>query len=84
MTDARAKRLPPGPLPSIGYLRDQGVTSLRVSCNGSNCHHGAALTFDVLGLPDDTPFPSIATRRWCTCERYGSRKVNVMPRWPAR
>ncbi len=33
------------------------------------------VTFDVLGLPDETPFPSIATRRRWVCQRCGSRKV---------
>ena len=57
MTDARAKRPPPGPPPTIGYLLVQGITHFRVSCNGSNCHHGADMKLDALGLPDDTPFP---------------------------
>ena len=82
LTDARTNRPPPGPPPSIGYLRAQGVTHLRVSCSGPNCHHGSDLTFDALCRPDDTPFPSIATRRRWKWQRCGSRKASVMPRWP--
>ena len=37
MNDARAKRPPPGPPPTIGYLREQGVTRFRVSCSSINC-----------------------------------------------
>ena len=76
----RPPRPPPGPPPTIGYLRAQGVTGFRVSCNEVNCGHGADLT---LGLADDTPFPSIVNwRRW-KCSHCGLRKVNVMPRWPS-
>ena len=70
--------------PTIGFLRAQGVTRFRVSCSEVNCGHGADLMLDTLGLSDDTPFPSIARwRRW-KCSHCGSRKVNVMPRWPYR
>ena len=45
---------PPSPSPTIGDLRAQGVTRFRVSCNEVNCHHGTDLTFDALGLSNDT------------------------------
>ena len=65
VNEARAKRPPPEPPPSIGDLRAQGVTRFRVSCNEVNCGHGADLILDMLGLPEDTPFPSVARwRRW--------------------
>ena len=84
MNEARDKRPPPGPPPSIGYLRDQGVRWFRVFCHAPNCQHGVDLKLDALGLPDETPFPSIATRRQWVCAKCGSRKVGVMPRWPVR
>ena len=83
MTD-RPKRPPPGPPPSIGYLRGQGVTSVYVSCGNSVCQRGSTLTFDAIGLPDDTPFPSIATRKRWVCRRCGSTGASVMPSWPYR
>ena len=82
VTDARSKRPPLAPPPTIGDLRHQGVTRFRLSCNEVNCAHGADLAIDTLDLPDDTPFPSIATQRRWKCEKCGSRKVSVMPRWP--
>lgn len=84
MNDARAKRPPPGPPPTIGMLRDQGVRSIHVSCTAPNCLHGANLQLDTLGLPDDTSFLAVATRRRWKCIKCGCRKVHVMPRWPAR
>ena len=84
MNDARANRPPPGPPPTIGYLRRQGVTKVYVSCASTNCQRGSTLTFDAIGLPDDTPFPSIATRKRWVYRRCGSRKASVMPSWPYR
>ena len=83
MTDNRPpKRPPPGPPPTIGYLREQGVTSVYVSCSAVNCQRGSVTTFDAIRLSNDTPFPSIATRKRWVCSHCGSRKANVMPNWP--
>ena len=61
MNHGRPSRPPPGPPPTIGYLRAQCVTRFRVSCTSNNCMHGSDMTFDALGMPDDVLFPSIAT-----------------------
>ncbi len=79
MTNARANRPPPRPPPTLGTLRGQGVRWIHVSCTFPNC-----LQLDTLGLPDDLPFPAVATRRRWVCAKCGCRKVHVMPRWPAR
>ncbi len=84
MSDASAKRPPPEPPPTIGYLREHGIVGFLLLCSGPNCQRSANLRFDQLGLPDNTPFIEVATRRRWICMRCGSRKANVMPAWPYR
>ena len=67
--------------PTIGFLKGQGVTATRVFCASIYCGRMAVMAFDDLGLPDETPFPSIKNRRRWSCERCGNHEVSVMPSW---
>ena len=82
LNDAHAKGPPALPPPTIGMLRNQGVTLFYVSCTASNCLHGANVQLDALDLPYDMPFPEVRYRRRWICAKCGGRKVSVMPRWP--
>lgn len=67
--------------PTIGHLREQGLTATRVFCASIWCGHMVLVAFDDLGLSDRTPFPEIKMHRGWSCERCGGRKVSVMPDW---
>ena len=67
--------------PTIGFLKSQSVTATRVFCASIYCGRMVVVGFDDLGLPDETPFPSIKARRRWTCQRCGDREVSVMPNW---
>ena len=71
-----------GPPPTVGYLRrENGVRGVRISCAGLYCGRMQVMSFDDLGLPDETPFPKIASRcRW-VCIGCGSGEVTCMPDW---
>ena len=69
------------PPPDIAYLRGQGVVGARITCKGTDCGRTVTVTFDQIGLPEDTPFPQIARRRRWVCQKCGSREVSVMPDW---
>ena len=72
-----------GPPPTIAYLRQQnGIKGVRISRAGLNCGRMQEMSFDELGLPDETPFPELATRRRWLCTGCASREVGVMPDWP--
>ena len=71
-----------GPPPTIGFLRQEnGIRGVRVYCAGLNCGRMQAITFNELGLPDETPFPEIARRRRWFCVGCRSRQVTCMPDW---
>ena len=72
-----------GAPPTIGFLRrENGIERTRIYCAEVNCGRVLIVTFDALGLPDETPFPDVATRRRWVCRGCGCRRVVVMPDWP--
>jgi hypothetical protein len=54
-----------------------GVEGIEVMCR--DCRRSAALSFDVITLPDETPFPEIVKLRRFRCEGCGSNKAVVTP-----
>lgn len=69
----------PGLSPTINDLRNKGVTGLRVTCLGQRCDHNAIISFDSLGLTDDTPFVEVAVRRPWICGRCRGWRMSVVP-----
>ena len=70
---------PPVP-PTIAFLRDSnGVQAALLSC--TTCGVAQRVTWDKLGLPDDTPFPQIARSRTWECQRCGGTDITAMPDW---
>jgi hypothetical protein len=63
------------PAPTIASLKAQGLTGVSPVCRG--CHHSAPVAFDVIGLPDETPFPEIGHARRFRCSTCGARDFAV-------
>jgi len=70
---------PPRPA-TIASLRRLGVVNADIYCNAVGCGHSGSVSFDRLGVTDETPFPSLARRRFI-CARCGGRDVSVRPDW---
>ena len=86
---SRPKRLrPENSLPTMGDTRRQGITHLRVCCEGLHrgvmCWRTTEMHLDALGLPDDAVFAHIPSLRRFRCGRCSSSKVRVLPVWPSR
>ena len=70
----------PPPSPTIGFLRDvSGIQAALLSC--TKCGVAQSVTWDKLGLSDDTPFPTIAKSRTWECQRCGGTDITAMPDW---
>ena len=67
------------PPPSIDYLIASGVLGAVVWCRG--CSHHERVGFELMGLPGDTPFPSIVGLRRFRCQRCGGSSVTLQPAW---
>lgn len=67
------------PPPTVATLRAQGVTGLRIACAG--CDHTANVRWDIVIAKDAEPFPGIKSR--LKCSQCGSKRVSIMPDWPA-
>lgn len=76
--------MPVEPAPTIGFLRAQGVTGVRVYCRTGHCVRSACLEFDAIGLSTDLPFPEIERSGRLVCSACGGRMVSTMPDWPVR
>jgi hypothetical protein len=64
---------------TIEFLRVvNGVEAARLSCG--DCKAAHVVTWDELGLPDDTPFPP-PEELW-KCGRCGGTHVSATPEWP--
>lgn len=70
-----------GPLPTIGDSRRSGIVACDVQCAGPDCWHQVGVTFDDLGLPDETVFVDIPRLRRFRCRKCGCRQVRVSPDW---
>jgi hypothetical protein len=70
------------PTKTIGDARAGGETQFTVHCESTGCHHKAVMSFDQLGLPDETIFVYIPRVRGFVCSKCGSRNVKVMPIFP--
>ena len=67
------------PPPSIAHLKAQGVSGVSTFCR--SCGHSGAVAFDALRLPDQMPFPMIASARRFRCSACGARNFGMMPDW---
>lgn len=56
--------------PTIGEFKAQGLTGVFVIC-GSCPRPDVPLTWEQVGLPDDTPFPKIDRRKQFVCAHCG-------------
>jgi hypothetical protein len=65
--------------PTIGNLRAQGLTGAKITCTG--CRRTADLTWEKIGLPDETPFPQIKAMKRFTCSVCKSRTCHMSPDW---
>ena len=65
--------------PTIARLKEMGVAGVEAMCR--DCRRSAPLSFDVIALPDETPFPEIVKLRRFRCEGCGSKKAVVTPDW---
>ena len=63
---------------TLANMRQNGVRSLEITCEGYLCHHNAAL--DVSGYADDLTVPAFRPRMVCTaCGSIGT--ADVRPNW---
>ncbi len=63
---------------TLANMRQNGVRSLDVTCEGYLCHHNA--TLDVSGYADDLTVPAFRPRMVCTvCGSIGT--ADVRPNW---
>jgi hypothetical protein len=64
--------------PTIGHLKSQGVTGMRLWCTG--CGKSGVLSFEAMGAKDHQRFPTAGRRP--TCSACGGHQVQRMPDWP--
>lgn len=65
--------------PTIASLKRMGLTGVLPLCR--DCRHSGAVAFEVLALPDETPFPQILAARKFRCLECGSRDCRIAPDW---
>ena len=70
-----------GPPATIANLRQNGIVACTITCDGPDCWNAKRVTFDDLGLPDETAFPDILRWRGFRCQKCGCRRVRVSPDW---
>jgi hypothetical protein len=69
----------PTQAPTIATMKAKGLTGVCPVCRV--CHHSASVAFDVIGLPDGTPFPEIGRARRFRFSTCGARDFAVVPDW---
>jgi hypothetical protein len=83
--DAPPRRVSPPesklPPPTIGYLRRDGLDGVIVQCANIDCRRTADISWDAIGLPEDTPFPEIVFRARFRCAGCGQLDCYVSPNW---
>jgi len=62
-------------LPTIAFLRAEGVRGVRVSCVDRECKHFSVVSFDALAVLGETRFPDLVRVRRFTCTAFGGSKV---------
>jgi hypothetical protein len=60
----------------MARLKSMGADKFRVTCAQAFCLHSAFVSFDLAGVEDQAPFPSIIERRRFVCTRCGGRFVS--------
>lgn len=65
--------------PDIRHLKSMGLTGARIDC--LKCARRRDLTWEEIGLADETPFPEILSHRRFVCTGCGSRQFTIMPDW---
>lgn len=68
------------PAMTLGNMRQNGVKTLAVYCDGRNCHHEAVI--DVSAYPDEVAVPSFDPRMACTV--CGAIGADARPNWNER
>ncbi len=75
-----------GPTPTLAMLRQQGITTVSVTCHGLwqgfTCHRTTSLPLDRLGASDDMRFLDLCRTLRLVCSRCGGRKMHIVPLWP--
>ena len=69
----------PGPPPTIGHVKDEGIKSFSIICRTPKCWQEKLFTFDELGLPDEMIFIHIPHNRRFRCSACGGHDVRVYP-----
>ena len=72
-----------GLMPTIGDSLRQRITHVFVDCTTYGCGNTRRLSFDELGLPDETVFVEIPRRKRFVCHRCRGRTVSVRADWPS-
>lgn len=67
--------------PTIGDLKAIGLTGALIWCVNSDCGRSATVSWEKIGLPDATPFPSVVKRKRFVCAGCGSTKASAIPDW---
>jgi hypothetical protein len=70
-------RTPPGPPPTVADLKAMGLTGADVTC--TKCHRARLIVWGDIGLPDETPFPDVASLRRFVCATCGAREFTGTP-----
>ena len=72
-----------GPMPTIGDSKRQRITHLFVDCGTIGCGNTRRLSFDDLGMPDETVFIEIARKKRFVCHQCRGRNVSIRADWPS-
>ena len=67
--------------PTIADLQSHGVAGAWITCCNAVCPRSAPVSFEVIGLAPETPFPAIARACRFVCSACGSTRVDVSPDW---
>lgn len=65
--------------PTIAQLKATGVQGIFATCR--DCQRSVPVPFDMIALPDETLFPTIAKLRRFRCADCGCRLAVVTPDW---
>jgi len=65
--------------PTIARLKAMGVQGIFATCR--DCQRSESVPFDVIALPDETLFPTIAKLRRFRCGGCSCRLAVVTPDW---
>lgn len=66
--------------PTVGQLREHGVTHMTVWCHNFDCRHQTTFSLDDLHVGDETVFIRLKPR--FRCSKCGEKDVAIQPVWP--